>query len=140
MQFAKATMAALLAIGSAGTAAAAPFDGAKPFTCALVDAASCEPGSQCTRDSAAAINLPQFVTIDVQQRTIAGEVTDGEALSTKIDVVGQANDLLVLEGVQEDVSWTINIGRSSGRMSLAAVGDQVGFVVFGACIAPPASP
>ena len=139
MRFAKAMLAALLAIGSAGAAAAAPFDGSKPFTCALIDAASCEPGSQCTRDSAAAINLPQFVTVDVQQRTIAGESTDG-AVSTKIDVVGQAGDLLVLEGVQDLVSWTINIGRSSGKMSLAAVGDQVGFVVFGACIAPPANP
>lgn len=140
MPFARAMLAALLAIGPAATAAAAPFDGSKPFTCAVIDVASCAPGSDCTRDSAAADNLPQFLTIDVQQRRIAGERPDGEALSTTIDQVGQANDLLVLEGIQDELSWTLNIGRSNGRMSLAAIGDQVGFVVFGACILPPAEP
>lgn len=39
----------------------------------------------------------------------------------------------MLEGLQDELSWTITIAKESGRMSLAAIGDGIAFSVFGSC-------
>ncbi len=53
---------------------------------------------------------------------------------TKIERERTQGDLLVLEGAEGAFSWTVSVGQSNGRMSLAAVGEDIGFMVFGACV------
>jgi len=38
-----------------------------------------------------------------------------------------------VEGVRDGVGWTMAIAQETGKAVLTASGDQVGFVVFGAC-------
>jgi hypothetical protein len=38
------------------------------------------------------------------------------------------------EGISDGVGWTIAISEDTGRGVLTASGDEVAFVVFGACI------
>ena len=37
------------------------------------------------------------------------------------------------EGVRDGLGWTMAISEDSGDMVLTGSGDQVGFVIFGAC-------
>ena len=37
------------------------------------------------------------------------------------------------EGVKDGLGWSMTISESTGKLVLTAFGDQVGFVVFGAC-------
>jgi hypothetical protein len=119
---------------SASWVQAASFaDADAPLVCAVVDLASCEPGDGCRRETADTMNAPQLVTIDRKGQEITGQRPDGRRLSTKIDSVTRKGDLLVLDGVQDELSWTITIAEGTGRMSLAAVGDGIAFSVFGSC-------
>jgi hypothetical protein len=39
-----------------------------------------------------------------------------------------------IAGVRDGLGWTLAISEETGRAILTASGEEVGFVVFGACI------
>jgi hypothetical protein len=47
--------------------------------------------------------------------------------------VTQEQDLIVFDGVQNGLSWTMTIAGSNGHMSLSAIGDSEAYTVFGSC-------
>jgi len=134
MRVIRIAAAVLMSTAWMGQIYAADFDGKKPFVCALLDLTSCTPGGDCERETPESANVPQFIFIDVQQSKISGARPDGQALMTKIERERTQGDLLVLEGAEGAFSWTVSVGQSNGRMSLAAVGEDIGFMVFGACV------
>jgi len=118
----------------ADVAAAADFDGSKPFVCALLDLSSCEAGNGCEAETPESVDIPRFLFVDVQQAKISGTRQGGRLLTTKIERARTLGDFLVLEGAEGSLSWTVTVGQAEGQMSLGAVGDGVGFVVFGSCV------
>src|SRR5713101_532542 len=114
---------------------AGEFEGKKPFVCTLVDVSSCVPGHECARESADAIGVPHFFTVDVAKAQVSETSATGVAGRTsKIDNVEHPPGGLLLSGVDGDRGWTASIGEDSGKLSMAVVGDRVGFVVFGDCM------
>src|SRR5689334_18515729 len=115
--------------GSANAASLADNDAM--LICAVVDLASCVPGEGCTRETSESINAPQLLTVDRKGHVIKAHRPDGALLSSGIDRITQEQNLLVLDGVQNELSWTITIANESGRMSLAAIGDGEAYTAFG---------
>lgn len=134
MRLRRLTIAALVLGALTGPVHAGEFDGSKPLVCALLELSSCESGSDCRKETPDSVNVPQFVFIDAKQNTISGTRPGGQTLSSKIAQEQRLGDLLVLDGAEGSVSWSINISQSTGKMSFASVGDGVAFIVFGACI------
>ena len=131
VRFSVAGIAAIFLVWSTQAMA---FDGSKPLACALIELYSCESGSACQIETPASVNIPRFLFVDAKQGEVTGTRPDGELLSTMIERQRTQDDLLVLEGVQNDLSWTVTISQSTGRMSLGAIGDNVGFTAFGECV------
>jgi hypothetical protein len=118
----------------AGNASATSLaDNDATLICAVVDLASCVPGEGCTRETSETINAPQLVTIDRRGHVITAQRPDGALLSSNIDRVTQEQDLMVFDGVQNGLSWTMTIAGSNGHMSLSAIGDSEAYTVFGSC-------
>jgi hypothetical protein len=120
--------------------AAASFDGSAPMLCASTDIMECTPGNGCSRVTADSIDAPQFMRIDVAEKTISSETAGGGSQSSSIERSETVDGKLMLqgaedgvEGVRDGLGWTVAISRDSGRMVLTASGDEVGFVIFGAC-------
>ena len=116
------------------SAQAGSFDGSKPFLCALLDLNSCAADSGCQAETPDSVDIPRFLFVDAKQGTVSGTRPGGRLLSTRIERTRTLGSLLVLEGAEAALSWTVTVEQSSGRMSLSAAGDGVGFVLFGACI------
>ena len=110
------------------------FDGKRPFLCSTIDVASCSPGESCTRESAEADNVPQFFMIDVGKASVSATDTGATTRVSKIERIERLPQLLRLSGGDGDTGWIATIGQESGKMSLAVIRDQVGFVIFGACL------
>jgi hypothetical protein len=108
-------------------------DNESTLICAIVDLASCAPGDGCRRETADSINAPQLVTVNRKEHVITAHRPDGELLSTNIDRASVEQDLLVFDGVQDNLSWTVTISQENGHMSLSAIGDGKAFTVFGSC-------
>ncbi len=131
MKLISVTSVLLTITGSAGAASLADNDAT--LICAVVDLASCVPGEGCTRETSETINAPQLVTIDRKEHVITAHRPDGALLSSNIDRVTQEQDLIVFDGVQNGLSWTMTIAGSNGHMTLSAIGDSEAYTVFGSC-------
>ena len=125
-------IAALIAFAPAAHAVDIP-DNESTLICAIVDLASCAPGDGCRRETADSINAPQLVTVNRKEHVITAHRPDGGLLSTTIDRASVEQDLLVFDGVQDNLSWTVTIAQENGHMSLSAIGDGKAFTVFGSC-------
>jgi hypothetical protein len=123
-----------LALTPALSCEAQSFNGTKPFLCAMTNASQCAADEDCARTSVSAANIPQFVSIDVQQGLVTATDDAGAVRKSKIGRVEHPPQFLRLSGGDGDAGWVAEIEESSGKLTLAAVGDQVGFVIFGACI------
>ena len=125
------------------SASAAEFDGSKPLMCAFRAIMECVEETACERVSPSAINAPTFVRFDVQAMTISGKHPGQPERSSQIKHKLRLDGKLILqgaddgvEGVRDGLAWSIAIGEDTGEMVMSASGDDVAFVVFGACIVP----
>jgi hypothetical protein len=127
------SVAAVLLAATGGANAASLADNDATLICAVVDLASCGPGEDCRRETSESINAPQLVTVDRKGHVITAQRPDGALLSSNIDRATQEQDLIVFDGVQNGLSWTMTIAGANGHMSLSAIGDSEAYMVFGSC-------
>ena len=109
------------------------FDGTKPLICATVDTFSCVPGAACEASTADELNVPQFFRMNFDKKTISATRPDGEVRLSEMQSLELHEGELILQGKQGGLGWSAAITQVSGKLSLSAVGDQVAFVIFGAC-------
>ena len=116
---------------------ATSFDGSKPLICAMMKAMECTPEDGCEEVTVESINVSQFVKIDFKKKEITAINTDKktpiehmEHVDGKIIIQGAEEGI---EGIRDGVGWTAAIAEDTGKMIVTASGEQVGFVIFGAC-------
>lgn len=116
-------------------ATAQMIDGKEPLICSTLETFDCEPGGDCIRGLAEAIDAPQFFFLDFEKGVARTVRAGGEERTSEMKVAQAESGQLVLQGTQLGRAWSATIGQQSGTMVLAVAGDGVAFVVFGACTA-----
>ncbi|MDH3597232.1 MAG: hypothetical protein OEM93_20535 [Rhodospirillales bacterium] len=117
----------------AGPVSAAGFDGSKPLICASIEAFDCASGGDCLKGTAESMNVPQFIRLDFKGKVAKATRPDGEERISKFGNMTQNDGALILQGVQGGLGWSMTIAQDGGKMALTAAGEEVGFVIFGAC-------
>ena len=119
------------------------FDGSKPLLCASMKIFECTVGEGCVEVMPGDVNVPQFFRIDFRANTISVSRPDGSSRSTSIERTEHVDGKLILqgaeegiEGVRDGLGWTMAIRKDNGRSVLTASGDDVAFIIFGACTVP----
>jgi hypothetical protein len=124
-----------LAVSSA--AVAADFDGSRDLLCVPTDATQCEGAGDCDRVAVEEINIPRFVNVDFKQKRLRGTMLGGEEQTTAIqNVLTPADGRTILQGAENGRGWTMTIDPTTGDMSVAIAGDDIGFILFGVCTVP----
>ncbi len=131
---------ALLVGFSVVPAMAQDFDGSKPLLCASMDIRECDRGKACETRQAIDVNAPQFLRIDFAENRLDGRRADGTESTTAIERIENVDNKIILqgvedgaEGVRDGLGWSLAIAMDTGRMVLTGAGDDVAFVIFGAC-------
>ena len=121
-------------------AAAGDFDGSQRFLCASMDIIECDAGAECFRVTAQSINAPQFLRIDFKKKSIRATRASKDERTTMIERMERVDGKLIIqgaedgiEGVRDGLGWSLAIAEETGNMVLTGSGDEVAFVVFGAC-------
>ncbi len=124
-------------------ALAGNFDGSKPMLCALINIVECGSGGNCQQLTAQDAGIPRFLKVNFKEKKITATQASGNKRSTTIKNSEHVDGKLILQGaedgiedVRDGVGWSIAIAEDTGNMVLTASGDDVGFVVFGACTLP----
>lgn len=129
------TMAVLgLGVGLLGALAVPPparGQGPGPLLCAVVTALECRAEGDCQRRTVESLNIPQFVKVDPAKKSVGA--VDGSGRSAPVQSFERADGRLMLHGGQGKRGWSATITEATGRMSVAVVDDEGGFVLFGAC-------
>jgi len=112
--------------------AAGPFDGTRPFFCAVSTIMECDAMGQCERHNTNRQNQITFVRIDV-----AGQVvTAGGGRKSPVKMVSHVDGELILQGGENGRGWSATVDEDSGRMAAAVVDNDVTFSLFGSCTLP----
>ena len=127
-----AVTAGFLATCSLAPAAWA-LDSSKALICATMVTVECERGGNCITGPAEGVNLPTFLDVNTKRKRITGQRADGSELTTPIERQEKLGDLVILQGGQNAVGWTMSIAETTGHMTVTAAGEDVGFIVHGAC-------
>jgi hypothetical protein len=114
---------------------AAPYDRSAPLLCAVTEVFDCQAGGGCQHGTAESVNLPQFVKINFAEKTLSTPEEGGSKRMTPITHVERVDGNIVLQGIEGSRAWSIVIANETGKISATVSDHQVGFVVFGACIA-----
>ena len=123
----------VLCFGLCQSVLAAELNGSKPLLCVPLAAVECVAGKACQSGSAESVNLPQFLRIDFKQKTVSGVRPNETKANSKIENIKVVEDALVLQGVENGRGWSISINQGTGKMVGTASGNEVGFIVYGAC-------
>lgn len=114
---------------------AGDFDGSKPLVCAMIQAFECGPNTGCESGTPESNGLSRFLRVDVGKKEVR-TTRESQERPSRIEKVDHADGVLLLSGTQNGRGWTLTINESTGYMVLSVAGDQVAFVVFGACTHP----
>jgi len=113
---------------------AADFDGSEPMLCASLDVLECVDGRDCDMVAAEDVDAPQFITIDLKHDKLQLDRA-GRPQSAELRNRESLNGKLVLQGVgtETGLGWTFSVNEETGRFVVSASGDEVAFIIFGAC-------
>ena len=110
------------------------LDTSSSLLCSVINVAECSTTDGCFESTAATFGLPQFVEIDFEKNMIRAVGEGQEVKKSKIKNLEQLESSIVMQGVENGRSWTVVIGNR-GAMTATVSESDLGFVVFGACIA-----
>ncbi len=118
----------------------AGVDGSEPAICASVEIMECVPDGGCQRISAEDAGIPRFLQIDFAEQRITRTRPNGDEISSQIERSETVDGRLILqgaedgiEGVRDGIGWSLAIDEASGDMVLTGSGNDVAFVILGAC-------
>ena len=124
-------------------AVAGNFDGSKELLCAVMDLVECQPGGKCQQVTAEEVGIPNFLRIDFKKKKISATFTNGSERSSTVENFEKIDGKVIIQGAEDGIEgetdglgWSLAITEGTGKMVLTASGDDVGFVIFGACTVP----
>ncbi len=125
-----ALAAAVMALAPHGVEAAGKFDGSVPMLCVATVVTECGADGECRRGTAASVNLPEFLRVDLKAMKVYAEGTGRESPIRNLE---HLNGTLIIQGGQNGRGWTMTIAEETGRMSSTISTHEEGFIIFGAC-------
>ncbi len=134
----KRTVALVFALGAAALPAAADdLTGQDRVLCTAVAATRCLESGGCTSEAPWNLNIPQFIEVDLKDRTFSTTRASGENRMTPIRSLSREDGLIVLQGVEAGRAFSFVIDEESGMASVAVARDGATVSIFGACTPMP---
>ena len=118
---------------------AADFDGSKPMFCASLDVLECVDGRSCETVAAESVDAPQFITVDLKNKELKLD-RSGRPRSAQLRNRENLHGRLIVQGIgtETGLGWTFSVDEETGKFVVSASGDEVAFIIFGACTILPA--
>ncbi len=124
---------ALTATLSCGLAHADNLEGVSKMLCAAAQVQICIENDICYTTSTYELDVPDFVIIDTDKKTISTTKASQLNRSTPFTSFTRSDGLLHLQGVEEGRAFSFVIDVASGRLTVAVARDGFTVSVFGAC-------
>jgi hypothetical protein len=125
------TVVAMLFAG--GRVAADDLTGHDLLLCTAVEATVCKAHGECSSEAPWDLNVPQFLQVDLKDRTVSTTRASGENRMTPIKTLVREEGLIFIQGIEAGRAFSFVIQEGTGMASIAVARDQLTVSVFGAC-------
>ena len=125
-------------VGVSGVATAEELTGADKILCAGVQATYCDISGECEVGMPWLWNMPEFVEIDFEAKTVSTTQAVERIRVTPIRTLERATGESYLQGVENARAVSFDIDEASGVASNAIAADGMTISVFAACTPVPA--
>jgi len=129
---------ALLVLALPAAAVADDLTGQQMILCTAVQVMACTDDGDCAVENPWNLNVPQFIEINLKDKTLSTTKASGENRSTPIRTIEREGGLIFLQGVEAGRAFSFVIGEKTGMVSVAVARDSKTVSVFGACTPMPA--
>ena len=109
------------------------LSGADRLLCSSVQATVCSIDADCEVGPPWDWNIPQFIQIDLEKKTLGTTPASGEQRVTPVTNLVREDGVIVLQGFENGRAFSFVIHESSGQASVAVARDGVTVSVFAAC-------
>jgi len=123
----------IVVLGMSGGAAAENLTGADRILCAGVQATYCDTSGACEVGMPWQWNMPEFVEIDFEAKTVSTTQAVERMRQTPIRTLERGNGEIYLQGVENARAFSFVIDEASGVASVAIATDGMTISVFAAC-------
>jgi hypothetical protein len=114
----------------------AALDGKTDLICSVTDVIGCPDAGACVQGQARNFDLPQFIAVDFATKQVRATNEGGEKIVSPFTDHQETRNQLIMQSVENGHGWTVSIDRRDGRMTTSTTGEDVSYILFGACIAP----
>ena len=118
---------------AAVSAQADNLDGVDRLLCAAAQVQICIEFDTCYSATPSELDVPDFVVIDLDKKTVSTTKASNENRSTKFSSVATEAGLIYLQGMEGGRAFSFVIDEASGRLTVAVARDGLSVNVFGAC-------
>ena len=125
------SVAVLIACACLVPAAATAATGS--YMCAFTDVYECETVTGCQRASLDAVNIPEFIVIDLDKKQLTGASMADINRTEDIEGMTSTDKLVFLHGTQDEETWNATITLETGSLAGGITSGQSSFSVFGNC-------
>jgi hypothetical protein len=130
-------VAAALALALPAVGAADDLKGQDRILCTAVQATVCTTDGDCSIEAPWNLNIPQFIEINLKDKTASTTKASGENRSSPLANVSRDNGLIVIQGVEAGRAFSFVITEDTGFASIAVARQNLTVSVFGACTPMP---
>lgn len=109
------------------------LEGVERLVCAAADVQICIEYDTCYSAAPVDLDIPEFVVIDTDDKTVSTTRASGLNRSSAINSLQREDGLIYLQGVENGRAFSFVIDEVSGRMTVAVSRDGMSVSVFGAC-------
>jgi len=103
------------------------------FLCTGWSAATCTTEGECDVTEAWRLNMPDFVTVDLEAELLLTPEASDEPREAEFEIRRRDEGLIVLQGIQEDRAWSWVINETSGEGTMSISSDSSNVTVFTVC-------
>lgn len=112
--------------------------GADRLLCTSHQAFECEAGESCDDVSLEDLNLPPFILVDLDKKTLSSTEASGQNRSTEMSNLQFFDPLIVIQTAQQGRGMTWVIHEPTGKATMTVAIHHEAYVFFGSCTPLPA--
>ena len=109
------------------------LEGVDVVICAASQVQICIERDTCYDASPEDLDVPAFVIIDTDEKTISTTKASNLNRSTKFNLVSKEDGLIYLQGIEGGRAFSFVIDELTGHMTVAVSRDGIAVSVFGSC-------
>jgi hypothetical protein len=129
--------AGTVALLLAGAAWSDDVTGEDELLCASMNVIVCLEDGSCVSATPWELDVPQFINIDLDKRSLSTTEASGESRTTKVESVTRSNGVIFLQGVDRGRAYSFVIDEETGFLTVAIAREFLTMTVFGACTPTP---